>query len=95
MRVAGAGPMPISVGSTPTSAQCVEPRERREPVVLRRAFADASSSAAPPSTMPLALPAVTQPFLLNAAGSFASPSIVVSGRMWSSCANELDALARS
>ena len=42
---------------------------------------DASSSAAPPSTMPLALPAVTQPFLLNAAGSFASPSIVESGRM--------------
>ena len=34
--------------------------------------------------MPDALPAVTQPFLLNAVGSFASTSIVVSGRMWSS-----------
>ncbi len=34
--------------------------------------------------MPLAFPAVTQPFLLNAAGSFANPSIVESGRMWSS-----------
>ena len=45
------------------------------------AVSDARSSAAPPSTMPCALPAVTQPFLLNAAGSFASPSIVVSGRM--------------
>ena len=37
--------------------------------------------------MPDALPAVTHPFLLNAAGSFASPSIVESGRMWSSAAN--------
>ena len=44
------------------------------------ACSDASSTAAPPSTMPLALPAVTVPSFENAAGSFASPSSVVSGR---------------
>ena len=80
LRVAGAGPIPISDGSTPTVAQCVS-----RPIGVRPcAFtprSDASRIAAAPSTMPEALPAVTQPFLLNAAGSFASPSIVESGRM--------------
>ena len=42
------------------------------------------SARPPPSTMPLALPAVTVPSFENAAGSLASPSSVVSGRMWSS-----------
>ena len=45
--------------------------------------------------MPLAFPAVTQPFLLNAAGSFASPSIVESGAHVVVAREELDTLARS
>ena len=79
-RVAGTGPMPISAGSTPTVAQCVSRASGVRPWV-RTPCADASSSAAAPSTMPDAFPAVTQPFLLKAAGSFASPSSVESGRM--------------
>jgi hypothetical protein len=38
-------------------------------------------TAAPPSTIPLALPAVTVPFFENAVGSLPSASMVVSGRM--------------
>ena len=41
---------------------------------------EAMTSAAAPSTMPLALPAVTTPSFLNTVGSAASPSSVVSGR---------------
>ena len=78
-RVAGAGPMPISAGSTPTIAQPVSRASGVRPR-SRTARSDASTSAAPPSTMPEALPAVTQPFLLNTGGSLASVSMVVSGR---------------
>ena len=46
-----------------------------------------TTTAAPPSTIPLALPAVTEPFLPNAGFSFARLSIVVSGRRWSSSVN--------
>ena len=83
-RVAGAGPIPISAGSTPTVAHAVGRRASGFRALSRTAVSDARINAAPPSTMPDALPAVTQPFLLNAVGNFASTSIVVSGRMWSS-----------
>src|SRR5271166_2139743 len=45
------------------------------------------TTAAPPSTIPLALPAVTLPFLPNAGFSLARLSMVVSGRRRSSSAN--------
>ena len=45
---------------------------------------EATTSAAAPSTIPLALPAVTKPSLPKAGLSAASPSSVVSGRGWSS-----------
>ena len=71
--------MPISVGSTPTDAHADQ-----RPIGVRpwrdTAPADASTSAAPPSTMPLALPAVTVPSFLKTGGSLASPSSVVFGR---------------
>ncbi len=70
----------MSDGSTPTM-----PKPRGAPsglsaLLLDGLLADARISAAPPSTMPLALPAVTLPSFENAAGSFARPSSVVSGR---------------
>jgi hypothetical protein len=49
-----------------------------------RSTRSSRTTAAAPSTMPLALPAVTVPSLPNAARSFASASSVVSGLMWSS-----------
>ncbi len=78
--VAGAGPIPISDGSTPTVAQWVSRPIGASPCSFTPR-SDASRIAAAPSTMPDALPAVTQPFLLNAAGNFARPSIDESGRM--------------
>ena len=66
-------------GSTPTAAHATSRASGVSPLSFT-AFADARISAAPPSTMPLALPAVTVPSFENAAGSFASPSSVVSGR---------------
>ena len=68
------------VGSTPTVAH-----DTMRPIGLMprdfTASSPAITSAAAPSTMPLALPAVTTPSFLKAAGSFARISIVVSGRM--------------
>ena len=79
--IAGAGPMPMIAGSTPTVAHAGEPADRLRGRAPSRPSRDARISAAPPSTMPLALPAVTVPSFENAVGSLASPSIVVSGRM--------------
>src|SRR5512143_312846 len=82
-RAAGAGPRPMSSGSQPTT-----PHETSRPsgfTPLRFAFsADVTTTAAAPSTIPEALPAVTWPSFPNDGGSFASASNVVSGRMWSS-----------
>ncbi len=80
MRIAGAGPMPISVGSTPTVAHDTMRPSGFAPFAFT-ASSPAMTSAAAPSTMPLALPAVTTPSFLNTVGSFARISIVVSGRM--------------
>ena len=63
--------MPMMLGSTPTVAQPTSRAIGDRP----RAFAPASEAritAAPPSTMPLAFPAVTVPSFENAVGSFAS-----------------------
>ena len=72
--------MPMYAGSTPTTAQA-----RKTPMGVAgcasAAAPDASTIAAPPSTIPLALPAVTPPSFLNTGGSFARVSMVVSGRM--------------
>src|SRR5574338_245335 len=48
---------------------------------------DITTTAAPPSTMPEALPAVTVPVFPKAGFSLARPSMVVSGRRWSSSVN--------
>ncbi len=81
VRIAGAGPMPMRLGSTPTAAQeTMRPRTRRSrarPAVVRTIIAA-------PSTMPEALPAVTKPSFSKAVGSPASASAVVSGRGCSS-----------
>ena len=86
MRVAGTGPEPMILGSTPAMPQLT-----MRPSGFRLRFSASSSgittTAAPPSTMPLALPAVTEPFLPKAGFSFARLSIVVSGRRWSSSVN--------
>ena len=77
-RVAGAGPMPMQRRLDADRRPADQPADRRRPCAIT-APADASISAAPPSTMPLALPAVTLPSFLKAGGSFASPSEVVFG----------------
>ncbi len=86
LRIAGAGPIPMYFGSTPATAQ-----PTRRPSGLRPfAFAtasDATTQAAAPSQMPLALPAVTRPSFLKYGASFARPSSVVFGRMCSSARN--------
>src|SRR5579864_5303259 len=82
-RIAGAGPMPMRDGSTPTTDQ---PRMR--PIGFQpcssACSAVESSIIAAPSTMPEALPAVTKPSLSKAGGSAARSSMVLSGRRWSS-----------
>ena len=73
----------MSSGSTPTTAQATSRPSGLLPFAL--AFsAVVTTTAAAPSTIPEALPAVTVPSLPNEGGSAASPSSVVSGRMWSS-----------
>ena len=77
--VAGTGPRPMSFGSTPAMPQ---------PTIRPHGFnprfsafsSDMTTTAAPPSTMPLAFPAVTVPFLPKAGFNFARPSIAVCGR---------------
>ena len=79
LRIAGAGPMPMRLGSTPTAAQETSRAIGASPWVITPS-SEAMTSAAPPSTMPLALPAVTVPSFEKAAGSLARASSVVSGR---------------
>ena len=84
LRAAGAGPMPMYFGSTPATRPRHQAADRLEP-----GFAAASlaiTTAAAPSQMPEAFPAVTTPSFLKYGGSLASASTVVSGRMCSSAA---------
>ena len=65
LREAGAGPMPITFGSTPTDANALILASGVNPSSF--AFAsDITSNAAAPSFSPDALPAVTVPCLSNA-----------------------------
>ena len=83
LREAGTGPIPMISGGTPAMphetilASGFRPRRRAS-------SASATTSAAAPSTIPLALPAVTNPSLPNEGLRAARPSSVVSGRRWSS-----------
>ena len=83
-RIAGAGPMPMREGSTPTTARRRCGRAASTPAPAALSAVERIIIAAP-STMPEALPAVTKPSLSNAVGRLARSSIVVSGRRWSSC----------
>ena len=82
-RVAGIGPRPIVRGSTPAAAEETirtsdgRPSSRALRSLIRR-------TAAAPSLMPLAFPAVTVPPSRNAGRSFASASRDVSARGGSS-----------
>ena len=76
----------MMLGSTPATRPGHQPAERREPALRARSARSASTSAAAPSQMPEALPAVTTPSFLKYGGSLASASGVVSGRMCSSAA---------
>ena len=76
LRTAGTGPRPITLGSTPA---CAQPRMRAfgfSPAFCASSPC-ASTSAAAPSLMPLALPAVTVPSFSKAGRSLARPSEVV------------------
>mmetsp|Transcript_17262 Transcript_17262/g.35464 ORF Transcript_17262/g.35464 Transcript_17262/m.35464 type:complete len:200 (+) Transcript_17262:342-941(+) len=83
-RIAGTGPIPITVGSQPTMPY---PANRHSGVRLcsLTAFSEATMMLPAPSLMPLALAAVTTPsFRSKTAGSFARLSRVASGRGCSS-----------
>ncbi len=83
LRVAGTGPMPMMRGSTP--AEAAQRIDASGATPLASAFCrDMTTTAAPPSLMPEALPAVTVPSPLNAGRSPSSFSTVVSGRGCSS-----------
>src|SRR5207244_13269530 len=69
LRLAGMGPVPMIAGSTPAVAQETMRASGRRPR-LAAASAVISTTAAAPSLMPEALPAVTVPFLSNAGRSF-------------------------
>ena len=78
------GPIPISSGLQPATWKLRKMPRGRRPRALARS-ADITSVAEAPSESCEALPAVTvPPSFLNAGGSFASPSSVVSGRLHSS-----------
>ena len=89
-RRAGTGPMPITRGSTPALAQ---PSRRATGVMpcARAHSAELNTTAAPPSVMPEAEPAVMIPGWPSTtgkvSGSLASPSSVDPGRGCSSMAN--------
>src|SRR5260370_14949783 len=84
----GTGPIPIMLSSHPPPAH-----DTMRPIGFNpRSFAIFSrvtTTAAPPSTIPLAFPAVTIPSFLNDGVNFSSVSIVVSGRRWSSSLTKL------
>jgi hypothetical protein len=78
--VAGTGPVPITAGSTPTTAVASTRASGLSPSALARS-ADMISSAAAPSFSGELLPAVTVPTPGMKAGlSAASASILASGR---------------
>ena len=83
LRDAGIGPVPMSAGSTPAvahetiRASGVTPRLAASAAVI-------STTAAAPSLMPDALPAVTVPSFSKAGLSLATASSVVPARMYSS-----------
>ena len=70
-------------GGTPATPQDTT-RARGFRPRRRASSASATTSAAAPSTMPLALPAVTNESFPKEGFNAANPSSVVSGRMWSS-----------
>ena len=72
----GSGPVPMIAGSTPAVAQETMRASGFSPRFSASA-AVISTTAAAPSLMPEALPAVTVPFLSKAGRSFASTSTVV------------------
>src|SRR6476660_2522250 len=77
LRTAGTGPIPIIIGSTPVDTYPTMRASGGVPISLALR-AVVTTSAAAPSLMPDAFPAVTVPsFLLNAALSAASFSTVV------------------
>ncbi len=86
LRAAGAGPIPMYPGSTPTTAHATS-----RPCGFRPCdFAKASLAtivAAAPSAIPEALPAVTRPSFLKYGLRESRTSRVVSGRMCSSARN--------
>ena len=83
LRIASTGPMPMIIGSTP-AVQYARMRASGLRPSSCAFFAVAITSAAAPSLMPDALPAVTEPSLTNAGRSAASVSAVVPARGYSS-----------
>mmetsp|Transcript_18415 Transcript_18415/g.58713 ORF Transcript_18415/g.58713 Transcript_18415/m.58713 type:complete len:226 (-) Transcript_18415:534-1211(-) len=76
--VAGTGPMPMIFGSTPALAYATT-RPSGVPPSCAATDSAATTTAAAPSLMPDALPAVTVPSFLNAARSLPSFSAVAPG----------------
>ncbi|RUS17500.1 hypothetical protein BC937DRAFT_89909 [Endogone sp. FLAS-F59071] len=74
--MAGTGPIPMIVGSTPTACQLTIRAKGVSPYLLT-ACSLAITTAAAPSLMPEALPAVVTPPFLKAGLSFARLSSVV------------------
>ena len=83
LRTAGIGPIPITRGSTPATAEATNVPSGLD-THLGRALSLAITSAAAPSLIPLAFPAVTVPPARNAGFRPASASAVVCGRGCSS-----------
>ncbi len=75
--VAGTGPIPINAGATPPLAQALIRAIGFNPAASA-ADSSITTSAAAPSLMPEALPAVTVPDLSKAGRKAASPSVVES-----------------
>ncbi len=63
-RIAGAGPIPMYFGSTPATAQPTSRPIGFAPFSFAKA-SDAITTAAPPSQIPDAFPAVTSPSFLK------------------------------
>src|SRR3989454_1071153 len=83
LRAAGAGPIPMCLGSTPATAHATRRPSGFNPCAFAYSSLD-STVAAPPSEMPEAFPAVTSPSFLKYGFSPLRISSVVSGRMCSS-----------
>src|SRR6266850_2264730 len=90
---AGTGPMPMYFGSTPAEANALMRAKGLRPS-SRTFLAEARITAAAPSLMPDALPAVTVPFLSNAGLRPFIPSSVAPWRGYSSSLNITGPLRR-